>query len=121
MLFHISGNDGNRRSVPSSAMCLYDTYPLSWQDVQVVLCLFLLCNRQNFKLRHVTCLDSPNVNEPMADLSTLVEEWLANDKNPSTRDEISELWKGRKDSELEKRLRHRIEFGTAGKDLNPIE
>lgn len=50
----------------------------------------------------------------MSDIQVLVEQWLGFDRNPNTRDEISQLWKDRNVSELEKRLRNRIEFGTAG-------
>ncbi|PPQ90139.1 hypothetical protein CVT25_012308 [Psilocybe cyanescens] len=47
-------------------------------------------------------------------LKDLVEEWLALDPNPETRKEIQTLWDSHDVDELEKRLRTRIEFGTAG-------
>ncbi|KAF8323198.1 hypothetical protein DL93DRAFT_2049976 [Clavulina sp. PMI_390] len=50
----------------------------------------------------------------MAPLETLVQEWLSLDQNPDTRREIEELWAARNEAELERRLRKRIEFGTAG-------
>jgi len=47
-------------------------------------------------------------------IEELAEEWLRIDKDPETRDELYHLLvKGQKD-ELEKRLRTRIAFGTAG-------
>jgi len=52
-------------------------------------------------------------------LESLVEQWLALDQNPVTRDEIKELWEIKNEPELERRLRHRIEFGTAGKYNHP--
>ncbi|KDQ20355.1 hypothetical protein BOTBODRAFT_51664 [Botryobasidium botryosum FD-172 SS1] len=50
----------------------------------------------------------------MAELHGLVDEWLRLDKNPTTREEIERLWESREFAQLEKRLRNRIEFGTAG-------
>ncbi|KAF8652709.1 hypothetical protein AX16_004213 [Volvariella volvacea WC 439] len=50
----------------------------------------------------------------MATLESLVEEWLRLDQNPSTRSEIQDLWDTGNYDELEKRMRNRIEFGTAG-------
>ncbi|PPQ74181.1 hypothetical protein CVT26_006763 [Gymnopilus dilepis] len=47
-------------------------------------------------------------------LKELVEEWLLLDSNPETRQEIQLLWQRQDLLELEKRLRTRIEFGTAG-------
>ncbi|VDB85543.1 unnamed protein product [Peniophora sp. CBMAI 1063] len=47
-------------------------------------------------------------------LESLVQAWLEADKNPETREEIEKLWKDGQTAELEKRLRTRIEFGTAG-------
>ncbi|EPQ58748.1 hypothetical protein GLOTRDRAFT_104172 [Gloeophyllum trabeum ATCC 11539] len=47
-------------------------------------------------------------------IEKLVKEWLRLDKNESTRKEIELLWQQRRTDELEKRLRKRIEFGTAG-------
>ncbi|KAF9557669.1 hypothetical protein CPC08DRAFT_668418 [Agrocybe pediades] len=47
-------------------------------------------------------------------LEALVKEWLRLDPNPVTRDEIQALWTQQDHNELEKRLRTRIEFGTAG-------
>ncbi|KAI6167200.1 hypothetical protein EDD17DRAFT_1543402 [Pisolithus thermaeus] len=47
-------------------------------------------------------------------LEQLVNEWLRLDPNPITRDEIRRLWDQRKTDELERRMRTRIEFGTAG-------
>lgn len=51
----------------------------------------------------------------MADLKQLVDQWLALDHNPITRGQIQDLWDARNETELERRLRNRIEFGTAGK------
>ena len=51
-------------------------------------------------------------------LQDLVEDWLRLDQNDTTRNEISKLWEARDDTELEKRLRKRIEFGTAGMKPN---
>ncbi|KAI9465474.1 hypothetical protein BJY52DRAFT_1183576 [Lactarius psammicola] len=48
------------------------------------------------------------------ELADLVKEWLRIDQNPETRQEISELWTAERTDELEKRLKSRIEFGTAG-------
>ncbi|KAF8575544.1 hypothetical protein K439DRAFT_1649515 [Ramaria rubella] len=45
----------------------------------------------------------------------LVKEWLRLDKEGETRREIQELWDNNDISELESRLRQRIEFGTADK------
>ncbi|KAF9439306.1 Phosphoglucomutase-3 [Entomortierella beljakovae] len=50
-------------------------------------------------------------NTPIKDLA---QEWLRLDQNPETRKEISSLLEANNTSELEARLRHRIEFGTAG-------
>ncbi|KAF9977951.1 Phosphoglucomutase-3 [Actinomortierella ambigua] len=50
-------------------------------------------------------------NIPITDLAN---EWLRLDKNTETRKEIEELVQQNKTAELEARLRHRIEFGTAG-------
>ncbi|KAJ8508538.1 hypothetical protein ONZ45_g9204 [Pleurotus djamor] len=50
----------------------------------------------------------------MESLRPLVEEWLALDKNEVTRAEIQKLWDDANVDELEKRMRKRIEFGTAG-------
>ncbi|KZV59647.1 hypothetical protein PENSPDRAFT_678913 [Peniophora sp. CONT] len=47
-------------------------------------------------------------------LEKLVQGWLEADKSPETRAEIEQLWKDGQTAELEKRLRTRIEFGTAG-------
>jgi len=48
------------------------------------------------------------------DVRQLAREWLRLDKDPDTRSEIQDLL-GREDvDELEKRLRNRIKFGTAG-------
>jgi len=44
----------------------------------------------------------------------LAEEWLRIDRDPTTRDEIDQLLAKGQDAELEKRLRTRIQFGTAG-------
>ncbi|KAF5331042.1 hypothetical protein D9619_005708 [Psilocybe cf. subviscida] len=51
---------------------------------------------------------------PAPDLKSLVDDWLALDPNPETRNEIQSLWDRKDISELDKRLRSRIEFGTAG-------
>ncbi|RIB19197.1 hypothetical protein C2G38_2036248 [Gigaspora rosea] len=50
----------------------------------------------------------------MATVKSLVEEWLRLDKNPITRAEIEKLYAEGNIDELEKRLRNRISFGTAG-------
>lgn len=47
-------------------------------------------------------------------IEKLAEEWLRLDKDPSTRDEIYRLLVNGEKAELEKRLRKRIAFGTAG-------
>ncbi|KAK9376799.1 uncharacterized protein V1513DRAFT_438168 [Lipomyces chichibuensis] len=44
----------------------------------------------------------------------LAEEWLSLDRNPDTRKEIEDLLAGNNVAELERRLRRRIQFGTAG-------
>ncbi|KAH7091242.1 hypothetical protein FB567DRAFT_518262 [Paraphoma chrysanthemicola] len=48
------------------------------------------------------------------DIKELAEEWLELDQDKSTADEIHDLLAHGKTEELEKRLRHRIAFGTAG-------
>ncbi|KAI0051141.1 hypothetical protein FA95DRAFT_1580867 [Auriscalpium vulgare] len=50
----------------------------------------------------------------MSSIDALVQEWLRIDKNPHTRREIQDLAATGQTLELEKRLRTRIEFGTAG-------
>ncbi|GLB35182.1 putative phosphoglucomutase/phosphomannomutase, alpha/beta/alpha domain III [Lyophyllum shimeji] len=50
----------------------------------------------------------------MATLKDLVEEWLSLDQNQQTRQEIQTLWDAGNTEELERRMRPRIEFGTAG-------
>ncbi|KAI1933013.1 hypothetical protein LOZ66_006623 [Ophidiomyces ophidiicola] len=50
----------------------------------------------------------------MEPLSVLIERWLDWDQDPRTREEIITLRNERDVPELEKRLRHRIRFGTAG-------
>ncbi|KAJ3562292.1 hypothetical protein NP233_g9666 [Leucocoprinus birnbaumii] len=50
----------------------------------------------------------------MIELRQLVHQWLLYDLNPSTREEIQSLWEEGNIEELEKRMRHRIQFGTAG-------
>ncbi|KAH9980245.1 hypothetical protein BGW80DRAFT_489150 [Lactifluus volemus] len=52
--------------------------------------------------------------ETTTELSDLVEEWLHVDRNPETKQEISDLWAAGRIEELDKRLRSRIQFGTAG-------
>jgi len=47
-------------------------------------------------------------------LQELVDEWLALDQDPETRAEIIQLAQKKDDSELERRLRGYITFGTAG-------
>ncbi|KDQ60575.1 hypothetical protein JAAARDRAFT_124136 [Jaapia argillacea MUCL 33604] len=47
-------------------------------------------------------------------IDDLAKEWLRLDQNESTRNEIQSLLQVRNTDELEKRLRIRIEFGTAG-------
>ncbi|KAI5983862.1 hypothetical protein EDD15DRAFT_2178391 [Pisolithus albus] len=47
-------------------------------------------------------------------LEQLVNEWLRLDPNSITRDEIRRLWDQRNTDELERRMRTRINFGTAG-------
>jgi phosphoglucomutase len=48
------------------------------------------------------------------DIKELAEEWLKLDKDPTTTDEIYKLLVKGDTAELEKRLRNRIAFGTAG-------
>lgn len=48
------------------------------------------------------------------DIKELAEEWLRLDKDESTKNEISKLLAEGNNAELEKRLRNRIAFGTAG-------
>ena len=48
------------------------------------------------------------------DIKELAREWLELDEDPTTNDEISKLLVDNNTDELEKRLRHRIAFGTAG-------
>ncbi|CAB4384192.1 unnamed protein product [Rhizophagus irregularis] len=50
----------------------------------------------------------------MTSIDLLVQEWLRLDKNPTTRSEIEKLYADQNIDELEKRLRNRISFGTAG-------
>ncbi|KAJ3983645.1 hypothetical protein F5890DRAFT_161595 [Lentinula detonsa] len=47
-------------------------------------------------------------------LEELVDAWLRTDQNEVTRSEIQKLWEKSDTKELERRLRPRIEFGTAG-------
>ncbi|KAG8825760.1 Phosphoglucomutase-3 [Serendipita sp. 399] len=47
-------------------------------------------------------------------LKDLVDSWLQTDQNEETREEIRRLWEQGNTVELERRLRTRIEFGTAG-------
>ncbi|KAI0713284.1 phosphoglucomutase first 3 domain-containing protein [Earliella scabrosa] len=47
-------------------------------------------------------------------LKELVDEWLRQDPNPDTRQEIEDLVAAGNDAELEKRMSPRFEFGTAG-------
>ncbi|KAH9934848.1 phosphoglucomutase first 3 domain-containing protein [Fomitopsis serialis] len=47
-------------------------------------------------------------------LANLVQKWLHLDKNEATRSEIERLWAAGETAELERRMRNRIEFGTAG-------
>ncbi|KAH9065396.1 hypothetical protein EDB87DRAFT_1555578 [Lactarius vividus] len=54
------------------------------------------------------------MNSAGVELADLVKEWLRIDQNPETRQEISDLWAAGRIDELEKRLKSRIEFGTAG-------
>ncbi|TCD63890.1 Phosphoglucomutase-3 [Steccherinum ochraceum] len=49
-----------------------------------------------------------------ASLQDLTHEWLRIDKNPETRKEVERLLSEGRTDELEKRMRSRIEFGTAG-------
>ncbi|PGH19317.1 hypothetical protein AJ80_04070 [Polytolypa hystricis UAMH7299] len=51
---------------------------------------------------------------PQETLSALVQRWLDWDRDPETREEIIQLRDANNEAELEKRLRHRIQFGTAG-------
>ncbi|KAK4991849.1 hypothetical protein LTR50_001468 [Elasticomyces elasticus] len=50
----------------------------------------------------------------MTSIHDLVEEWLRLDQDESTRAEIQQLWNEGNTEELERRLRKRIAFGTAG-------
>jgi hypothetical protein len=47
-------------------------------------------------------------------IEELVEMWLHMDQNEATRLEVVELRKANNIRELESRLQHRIQFGTAG-------
>ncbi|KIM48987.1 hypothetical protein M413DRAFT_438147 [Hebeloma cylindrosporum] len=47
-------------------------------------------------------------------LKDLVDQWLLLDSNSETRNEIQSLWNRNELDELERRMRARIEFGTAG-------
>jgi len=47
-------------------------------------------------------------------LKELVDAWLRTDQNEATRSEIQTLWEKGDTKELERRMRPRIEFGTAG-------
>ncbi|KAG1736758.1 hypothetical protein EDB19DRAFT_1637442 [Suillus lakei] len=49
-----------------------------------------------------------------APLEDLVKEWLRLDPNESTRKDVEQLWNDNAIDELERRMRTRIEFGTAG-------
>lgn len=49
-----------------------------------------------------------------APLEDLVKEWLRLDPNESTRKDVEHLWNNNAVGELERRMRTRIEFGTAG-------
>ncbi|KAG5735532.1 Phosphoglucomutase-2 [Termitomyces sp. T112] len=50
----------------------------------------------------------------MSSLKDLVDEWLRLDQNETTRTQVQSLWQAGNISELERRMRVRIEFGTAG-------
>lgn len=50
----------------------------------------------------------------MASIESLAQSWLAIDKDPDTRQEIEQLLANNDTTELEKRLRGRMTFGTAG-------
>ncbi|KAJ6513795.1 hypothetical protein C8R47DRAFT_962826 [Mycena vitilis] len=50
----------------------------------------------------------------MTSLESLVSEWLRLDRNKATAEVIQQLWDQGNTSELEQRMRTRIEFGTAG-------
>ncbi|KAK7466480.1 hypothetical protein VKT23_005201 [Stygiomarasmius scandens] len=50
----------------------------------------------------------------MSSLKELVDAWLAMDQNETTRAEIQSLWDKADTEALERRMRNRIEFGTAG-------
>ncbi|KAJ7470417.1 hypothetical protein FB451DRAFT_1339920 [Mycena latifolia] len=50
----------------------------------------------------------------MVSLESLVNEWLRLDQNETTRQEIQQMSDEGKTTELEQRMRTRIEFGTAG-------
>ncbi|KAK2467095.1 hypothetical protein APHAL10511_001353 [Amanita phalloides] len=50
----------------------------------------------------------------MASLEQLVHEWLQLDKDEKSRAEIKDLWEAGNTDELERRMRPRIAFGTAG-------
>ncbi|KAI0747847.1 phosphoglucomutase first 3 domain-containing protein [Daedaleopsis nitida] len=47
-------------------------------------------------------------------LKELVDQWLQQDPNPETREEVKSLVESQNYAELEKRMSPRIEFGTAG-------
>ncbi|KAJ7070359.1 hypothetical protein B0H15DRAFT_925818 [Mycena belliarum] len=50
----------------------------------------------------------------MSSLEYLVNEWLRLDQNETTSHEIQTMWRAGNKTELEQRMRKRIEFGTAG-------
>jgi hypothetical protein len=51
---------------------------------------------------------------PNIPIEVLTQMWLSMDQNPSTKSEIVQLRSNNEIHELEKRLRNRIQFGTAG-------
>lgn len=55
-----------------------------------------------------------NATDKEPSIHELAQQWLRIDQNPSTKAEISDLVESNNITELEKRLRKRIAFGTAG-------
>jgi hypothetical protein len=51
---------------------------------------------------------------PNIPIEELTQMWLSMDQNPNTKSEIAQLRSNNKMHELEKKLRNRIQFGTAG-------
>ena len=61
---------------------------------------------------HMVSIDVPQISS--MSVEELVADWMRWDKNPATREEIQELVVENETKELERRMRPRIAFGTAG-------